>query len=107
MVQTRPRMPSRSLRNSGLHELDGEVAGEAPSSSSVGEPVTGNPPPGWKWCHGELVSMTKEGDEMLKEHLHPDDSKKWKSGWQNRCVHLLALYNMNRKDELDRVANLF
>ena len=51
--------------------------------------------------------MTNQGDEMLKEHLHPDDSKKWKSGWQNRCVHLLALYNMNRKDELDRVASLF
>ena len=91
----------------GLEAHDSDAGVEAPSSSSAGEPFTGNPPPGWKWWHGELVKMTKEENQMLKEHLHPDDSKKWKSGWQNRCVHLLALYNMNRKDELDRVAHLF
>ena len=90
--------------------VDDSNDGEAPASSSDGlfaDPVTQYPPPGFKWWHGELVPLTPEESQLLKEHLHPESAKTWKSGWQNRCVLMLALYNKGRWKELDRICTLF
>ena len=92
--------------------VDDSNDGEAPASSSDGlfadyDPVTQYPPPGFKWWHSELVPLTPEESQLLKEHLHPESVKKWKSGWQNRCVLMLALYNKGRWKELDRICTLF
>ena len=74
---------------------------------STYDPETQYPPPGWKWWHGELVKMNAQEHQMLKEHLEPDTSKKPKSGWQNRAVLMLALYNKGRWKELERICTLF
>ncbi|CAL1170519.1 unnamed protein product [Cladocopium goreaui] len=65
--------------------VDDSNDGEAPASSSDGlfadyDPVTQYPPPGFKWWHSELVPLTPEESQLLKEHLHPESVKKWKSG---------------------------
>lgn len=87
-----------------------EEAGGGAAASPTGESVSQAPPPGYKWWHGELVKMCPEEIKMLREHLHPDEKKgpkQYKSGWQNRCVLLMALYNKERWNELQRVMDLF
>ena len=85
----------------------GSDGGTAAFDPATYDPETQYPPPGYKWWHGELVKMTKEECAVLKDHLHPPADKKQKSGWQNRCVLMLALYNKGRWEELDRICNLF
>ena len=93
-------------------ELDDSAAGTAmDEEAGGGEPaISGEPPPGYKWWHGHLVQMSPDELKMLREHLHPEENKgpkQWKSGWQNRAVMLMALYNKERWNELERVMKLF
>ena len=60
--------------------VDDSNDGEAPASSSDVlfadyDPVTQYPPPGFKWWHGDLVPLTPEESQLLKEHLHPESVK--------------------------------
>ena len=94
-----------------------ELEGEDTSSGAMGvAEMTGNAgvtvgqsqtPAGYRWWHGELIPLTPEEQKAVQETLSGVHEKRWKSGWQNRAVMLMALYNKERWLELDRAMKLF
>ena len=94
-----------------------ELEGEDNSSGAMGvAEMTGNAevtvgqsqtPAGYRWWHGELIPLTPEEQKAVQETLNGAHEKRWKSGWQNRAVMLMALYNKERWLELDRAMKLF
>ena len=94
-----------------------ELEGEDISSGAMGvAEMTGNAgvtvgqsqtPAGYRWWHGELIPLTPEEQKAVQETLSGVHEKRWKSGWQNRAVMLMALYNKERWLELDRAMKLF
>lgn len=62
--------------------------------------------------HGEAAasSSATPTDELFGRDsmvTGPPAMEAEKSGWQNRCIHLCALYNTGRREELHRLMNKF
>ena len=59
---------------------------------------------------GEAAGSSNDREELFGRDsmlTGPPAMEAEKTGWQNRCIHLCALYNTGRRQELDRLMNKF